>query len=124
MFRLLKYIFAASLYKKAKKHFIWLFIFIVTLILFSFMMGDVLSVATGFSVYALLLVKWITIPTLLALILFRALRIVNIASNPFESVEKSEKISVVVDDKKEKILAKDRLYTQSDLIMQKYMKDK
>ncbi len=124
MFRVFKYIFAASLYKKAKKHFIWLFMFIASLILFSFMIGDLISVATGFSVYALLLVKWITIPTLLALILFRVLRIVNIASNPFESVEKIEKKSVVVDEKKEKILAKERLYTQSDLIMQKYMKDK
>jgi len=120
MFKTLKYLFLASLYKKAKKSFVLLFVYLVALILFLFLISDLLSVATGLSVYIILAVKWTVIPILLALISFSILKIFNIASNPFDS--KGEELAVN-DTKKEKILSKQKLQTQSDLIIQKYMKD-
>ena len=120
MFKTLKYLFLASLYKKAKKSFILLFIYLIALILFLFLISDLLSVATGLTVYTILAVKWTVIPVLLALISFSILKIFNVASNPFES---NGKEPAVKDTKKEKILFKQKLQTQSDLIIQKYMKD-
>jgi len=127
MFKTLKYLFLASLYKKAKKSFVMLSVYIVSLILFSFMINDVISVATGGLVYILLPIKWIVILSLLGLIAFSVLKIFNIAANPFESKPIDKKTDVKQTPsatKKERILAKEKLFTQSDLILQKYMKDK
>ena len=124
MFKTLKYLFLASLYKKAKKNFVMLFAYVVSLILFSLMINDVISVATGGIVYILLPIKWIVILSLLSLIAFSVLKIFNIASNPFESKDKDDNTKQTPSaTKKERILAKEKLLTQSDLILQKYMKD-
>jgi len=127
MFKALKYIFLASLYKKAKKIFVMLFIYVVSLILISFIVNDLMSIATGVAVYILLLIKWVSILSLLSLIGFSILKIFNIATSPFESKDdeatKSNKEKLSIDTKKERILSKEKLFTQSDLIMQKYMKD-
>jgi len=120
MFKALKYLFLASLYKKAKKSFIMLFVYFILFALFIFITSDLLSIATGLSVYIILAVKWTVIPILLTLIYFSIVKIFNIASNPFES---NGKEPAVKDTKKEKILSKEKLQTQSDLILQKYMKD-
>lgn len=120
MFKTLKYLFLASLYKKAKKSFMMLFVYVVSLVLFIFFISDILSIATGLFFYIVLAVKWVVILALLALISFSLLKIFNIASNPFETKEKK---LVLKDTKKEKILSKEKLLTQSDLILQKYMKD-
>ena len=127
MFKALKYIFLANLYRKAKKSFTMLFIYVVSLILVSFIINDLISISTGVAVYILLLIKWVSILSLLSLIGFSILKIFNIATNPFESKEnettKSNKEKISTDTKKDRILAKEKLFTQSDLIMQKYMKD-
>ena len=127
MFKAFKYLLLASLYKKAKKSFMMLFVYVVALILVSFIINDLMSISTGVSVYILLLIKWVAILSLLSLIGFSILKIFNIATNPFESKEnevtKSDKEKVSIDTKKDRILAKEKLFTQSDLIMQKYMKD-
>ena len=127
MFKAFKYLLLASLYKKAKKSFVMLFVYLVSLMLISFIINDLMSVSTGVAVYILLLIKWVSILSLLSLIGFSILKIFNIATNPFESKEdevtKSNKEEVFTDTKKDRILAKEKLFTQSDLIMQKYMKD-
>lgn len=116
MFKAFKYLLLASLYKKAKKSFVMLFIYAVALMLISFIINDMMSIATGTVLYMLLLVKWVAILSLLSLIGFSVLNIFNIATHPFESTENEV-------TKKDRILAKEKLFTQSDLIMQKYMKD-
>ena len=127
MFKAFKYLLLASLYKKAKKSFMMLFVYVVSLILISFIINDLMSISTGVSVYVLLLIKWASILSLLSLIGFSILKILNIATNPFESKEnevtKNDKSKVSTDTKKERILAKEKLFTTSDIIVQKYMKD-
>lgn len=127
MFKTFKYLLLASLYKKAKKSFMILFVYVVSLILISFIINDLMSISTGVSVYVLLLIKWASILSLLSLIGFSILKILNIATNPFESKEnevtKKDKSKVSTDTKKERILAKEKLFTASDIIVQKYMKD-
>ena len=127
MFKAFKYLLLASLYKKAKKSFVMLFVYVVSLILISFIINDLMSISTGVTVYILLLIKWASILSLLSLIGFSILKILNIATNPFESKEnevtKNDKSKVSTDTKKERILAKEKLFTTSDIIVQKYMKD-
>lgn len=127
MFKVIKYILLANLFKKAKKSFIMLFIYVVSLILISFIMNDLMSVAIGVMVYILLLVKWAIILSLLRLIGFSVLKIFNIATNPLKTNSKDDsednEVQVLQDVKKERILSKEKLFTQSDLILQKYMKD-
>ena len=128
MFKTLKYLFLASLYKKAKKSFVMLFTCIVSLILFSLIMNDVINITTSEIIYMLLPLKWIVILFLFSLIAFSVLKIFNIAANPFESKlidKETENIKQTLNNtKKERILAKEKLFTQSDLILQKYMKNK
>jgi hypothetical protein len=127
MFKAFKYLLLASLYKKAKKSFMMLIVYVVSLILISFIINDLMSISTGVTVYILLLIKWASILSLLSLIGFSILKILNIATNPFESKEnevtKNDKSKVSTDTKKERILAKEKLFTTSDIIVQKYMKD-
>ena len=127
MLKAFKYLLLASLYKKAKKSFVMLFVYLVALMLISFIINDLMSISTGVAVYILLLIKWVLILSLLSLIGFSILKIFNIATNPFESkedeVSKSNKEKLFTDTKKDRILAKEKLFTQSDLIMQKYIKD-
>ncbi|MCD4667313.1 MAG: hypothetical protein K8R44_01755 [Sulfurimonas sp.] len=124
MFKAFKYLLLASLYKKAKKSFVMLFVYLVALMLVSFIINDLMSISTGVAVYILILIKWVSILALLSLIGFSILKIFNIATNPFKSKEDEINESCKAQDvKKDRILAKERLFTQSDLIMQKYMKD-
>lgn len=124
MFKVMKYIFLANTYKRAKSSFIMLFVSFVSLIVFSFIMSDIINVSHGIYTYLFLLLKWSVIIALLVLILYSILKIVNVMSTPFSSkrevkgvMKKNERL------KKEQILSKEKLYTQSDLIVQKYMKD-
>ena len=123
MFRALKYLLLANLYKKAKKSFVMLFVFTVLLILFTFIVNDILSVSTGAMVYVVLLTKWIVIFSLLALMGFSVLKIFNVASKPFDKGEDSKSETAYKDTKKEKILSKEKLSTTTDLILKKYTKE-
>lgn len=119
MFKTLKYFFLASLYKKTKKSFTMLFVYFIGLVLFTFFISDLLSIATGSYLYIVITLKWTVIPTLLLLLFLTLIKIINIASKPFDSNKSDEK---PLDSKKENILSKEKLYTQSDLILQKYLR--
>lgn len=127
MFKAIKYLLLVNLYKKAKKSFMMLFVYVVSLVLISFIINDLMSISTGAMVYIFLLVKWIAIISLLSLIGFSLLKIFNIATNPFEvkqnEVSKDDEAQVSQNTKKDRILAKEKLFSRSDLIVQKYMKD-
>lgn len=128
MFKAFKYLFLVSLYKKAKYSFKMLLVDVVLLILINLIINDLLSISTGMTVYILLLVKWAVILVLLGLIGLNILKILNIATNPFEKIEdesaSDSKEELSKDAKKNQILAKEELFTKSDLIIQKYMKTK
>ncbi|WP_457748225.1 hypothetical protein [Sulfurimonas sp.] len=115
MFRALKYLFLANLYKKTKSNVVVLFVYIVVLLLTSYIMNDLISVSQSVTVYFMLFFKWVIVLTLLVLIGLRILKILNIVSKPFSNEKNNSK--------KQQILSKEKLYTKSDQIMQKYMKD-
>ena len=120
MFKTLKYLLLANLYKRAKKNFLILFGSIIFLILISLIMSDAISVASGFTLYILIIVKWVIVLFLIGSIGLSLIKIVNAATSSFVSEDKKR---TVVDVKKDRILNKERLFTKSDSILQKHMKD-
>jgi hypothetical protein len=123
MFKALKYLLFVGLYKKAKKSFLILFGSIITLILINLIISDAIDVSSGMSVYFLLIIKWISNLFLLCLIGFSTLKIFNIATNPFASKQSKVKATKESNTKKDRILSKETIFTKSDLILQKYMKE-
>ena len=127
MFKALKYLLYASLYQKAKSSFITLLVSMVVLVVGSFMMNDIIGVSSGMTLYMLMMVKWVLIITMLGLISFSLLKIINIAMNPFSSKTATPEVvkvtEPVVDTKKENILNKEQILTKSEMILQKYKKD-
>lgn len=127
MFKALKYLLYASLYKKAKSSFSIFFVSMIVLVVGSFMMNDIISVSSGMTLYILIMTKWILILAMLGLISFSLLKIINIAMNPFSSKIKTPEVvkvtEPVVNAKKESILNKEQIFTKSELILQKYKKD-
>jgi len=121
MFKALKYLFLANTYKRAKSSVITLLLSFLGLVLTVWVISDLMSVSSGVVVYLLLLVKWIVILSLIILMGYSILKIINVASSPFSAEEEH---SVAKDaDKKEYILNKDVLRSKSALIVEKYMKD-
>lgn len=123
MFKALKYLLLANLYTKAKRSFIGLFISAVLLILVTFIIGDIISVASGIALYSLIALKWLIVLVLLGLITFNVLKIIHIAITPFAKVTTVQIVDTPeADMKRKKILSKEKLLTKSDSILEKYKK--
>ncbi|EDZ63133.1 hypothetical protein SMGD1_2054 [Sulfurimonas gotlandica GD1] len=123
MFKALKYLLLANLYSRAKRSFIALFISVVSLILITFIMGDIISVSSGVSLYSLIIAKWFIVLAVLGFIVFNILKIINIATSPFtKETTVHTVVTSEVDMKREKILNKEKLFTKSDSILKKYIK--
>ena len=117
MFRALKYIFLANLFKKAKKRFIYILVSLVVLVMFVFIINDITSIINEENAILIFSIKWLGIVTLLMSILHNSYKIIKVASSPFQD----EKTPLT---KKEHILKKDKLLTKSELIIQKYKSKK
>jgi hypothetical protein len=123
MFKVLKYLLLANLYSRAKKSFISLLICIVSLVLVTFIMSDIISVASGMTLHLLIIIKWLLVIGLMGFISYHILKIINIATTPFSKDTKAQAANTSkVDSKKERILNKEKLFTKSDSILEKYIK--
>jgi len=124
MFKVFKYLLYASLYKKAKSSFITLFVSLVALLVSSFMMNDLIAISTGITLYSLVIAKWALILILLGLIAWSVLKIINRAIDlfGFKTTNTEDSTDAPKDIRKEKILNKDKLFTKSEIILQKYTK--
>lgn len=118
MLKLFKYLYLANLYKRAKKSFLMLFIYLLCLMLTVFIINDIISVTTTSSVYLFILIKWVVTIALLVLIGLSLIKIIDTALHPM----RDEQNPIKKDSKKERILTKEKLRSKSDIIMQKYKK--
>ncbi len=127
MFRVFKYLIMASIYKKAKKNFIILFISAFFLIITNLIINDLIEISSDKIIFLLLLSRWCITLILLSLIIFSITKIFNIIVNPFEKKDNQSLLSttskVYKDEKKDYLLSKEKLLTKSDLIMNKYTKN-
>ena len=118
MLKALKYIYLVNIYSKSKKSLLMLLIYSVLLIFLSLMLNDIIAVSTGLNAYFFIFIKWFGVLVLLVLMLLSLMKVINVASNPLASNSKS------IDEKKEKLLSKEKLRTKSDQIIEKYMEMK
>ena len=123
MFKILKYFFVISLYKKAKKQFLILAISLITILLSSLIISDVMAVASDLNLYFLIVLKWVIILTMIVFIALALLTIMKRATLTPRIIKNTKNITVdneTVNSKKEITLKKDRLFTESEQILQKY----
>ena len=126
MFKIMKYLFVINLYKRAKKQFVILVFSLATIILSSLILSDVMTVASGLSLYLLIALKWIIILSLMFLMVLSILKILELALPVPINTKQTNVIEVhneAVNRKKEIILNKGRIFTESDMILQKYTRD-
>ena len=127
MFKAFKYFFYIGLYKRAKSIFLILIAAVISLAVSSLMINDLIAITTGMTLYLLVLLKWVLVLSLIGLISWSALKILNIVMNPLNTHDRKnnnkEDVSAPKDKRKEKILNKEQLFTKSEMILQKYMKD-
>lgn len=115
MFKALKYIYLTTLLQKAKKHFLMLVVYVISILIVNLIANDFIAINQGTMVYILIFMKWIFTLLLLGFLLFTLLKVINIASNPLKSTDTKD-----VDERKERIISRKTLLTQSNLIIQKY----
>ena len=121
MLKVFKYLFMANLYQKAKRSVLGAGIMILLLIVTTFLMNDLLAVASGREKYIFILLKWALILFFMSMLGYYLLKVFNVASMSVGLKSKDVK-PVVADVKKERILGKDQLVRRSDRIMDKYVK--
>jgi hypothetical protein len=126
MFRALKYIFVISLYKKTKKQFLILAIAIMIILVSSLMINDIMTTVSGKYIYLLILIKWMIILSMILLVILSLLKILKVlTSNPIIKFSKEKVVSNnIINKKKDIILKKDKLLTESETIINKYKENK
>jgi uncharacterized metal-binding protein len=117
MFKLAKYYLLANIYKRAKVSVFVLLASVVGMVVVSLVFADLIAINTGSDKALMVSTKWILLFTLLGLIVLHLRKIVRSVSLPF-----GEDTSVVVDEKKERVMEKTKLRSRSDVIMDKYRK--
>lgn len=124
MFQILKYFFVINLYKKAKKQFAILVILLITILLSGLIISDVMTVVSGPKLYVLIGLKWMIVLLMILFIVLTLLKIIELAS-PATIIKHTKEFSAdheAVNRKKEITLNKERLLTESEMIIQKYTK--
>ena len=89
----------------------------VAMVVVSLVFSDLIAMNAGSDKALMVSTKWILLFTLLGLTVLHLRKIVKGASFPF-----GEDTSVVVDEKKERVMTKTELHSRSDVIMNKYRK--
>jgi len=117
MFKLAKYYLLANIYKRAKVSVLVVLVSVVAMVVISLVFADLIAMNAGSDKVLMVSTKWILLFTLLGLTVLHLRKIVKGASFPF-----GEDTSVVVDEKKERVMTKTELHSRSDVIMNKYRK--
>jgi len=114
MFKLAKYYFLFNWYQKTKRNMIAIMVFFVLFLVSIYMFDDLIAMADD--KFELVIIKWIVILIFLSAIVCNMVKLLKVVPVPF----KKEESDVVADKRKEKIIAKERLLSRSDLIINKY----
>ena len=116
MFKLAKYYMLLNLYKRAKKNIIAILTSLVAMIFVSYIFSDIIGVIDSSSRYGFVAMKWLLLLGLVWVIVFNVRKMLKTISLPFKSGGNDG----VIDERKEKLLAKEQLMSRSDRIVEKY----
>lgn len=118
MFKLAKYYVLIQLYQKSKRNLIAIIVSAILIVITSSAFSDLIVMANN--KVTLVIFKWIIISVLLSVMTFNFIQIFKVIRIPFQK----EKSYNTVDVKKEKIVEKKHLVSQSELILNKYRENR
>ena len=116
MFKLAKYYVIANIYKKTKFS-VWVIVgSLAAMVIASLIFSDLVGMTNGAGKGLIIGLKWMILFSLLTMILFHLRKIFKSVSLPFANE------TLVVDEKKERVMQKAVLKSRSDIILDKYRK--
>ena len=116
MFKLAKYYVIVNMYKKTKFS-VWIVLgSLVTIVIVSLVFSDLVGMTDGTGKGLMIGLKWLIFLSLLTVMAFYLRKIFKSVSLPFSNE------SLVVDEKKERVMQKAVLKSRSDIILDKYRK--
>jgi len=113
MLKLAKYYLLINLYRKNKRSLLIVLVSIVMMITISFIFSDLTGMAESKERYFLVGIKWLLLFCLLGLIAYQLRKISQQSALPFEK-------NASFDVKREQLMAKEKLQSRSDMIINKY----
>ncbi len=116
MFKLAKYYVFLNLYQNAKRNVLIVLASVVLFMMSIFLFSDLIIMAHGNEKYTFIIAKWIVLLSILIVIIWNIRVALKKVRHPFQNESKYEKL----DERKEKLLAKERLQSKNDLILKKY----
>lgn len=120
MFKIVKYYMLLSLYRRVKKNIIVIVISVLIMILTSYIFIDLIEMLDKSNKFGFIAIKWLILILLFVVIVVNMLKIMKTLSEPFGKEQNDQ----VLDETKERILAKKYLMSRSDLILRKYRNTK
>ena len=109
-----------NLYRRGKKNMIVIVTSLVAMIFVSYIFSDIIGMIDSSSRYGFVAIKWLLLLGLVWVIVFNVRKMLKTISLPFECAGNDS----MIDERKEKILAKEHLKSRSDLILEKYRSNK
>ena len=117
MFKIAKYYVLVNIYKRAKSSILLVLASITGMLLTSFVFSDLLAMSEGSNRSLLVGIKWFILFVLIGLTGYHLRKIFRSASLPFSGEAQAQ---VVPDRKKERVMAKVKLQSRSERILEKY----
>jgi len=118
MFKFAKYYVLVNIYKRARVSVLLVLVSLILMLITSLVFADFMTMENGGGKRVLITVKWFILFTLLSLMVYHFRKIFRSASRPFGITE--SKAEIVVNKKRERLMAKDNLHRRSDLVLEKY----
>ncbi len=115
MLKLAKYYLLLNLYRKNRRRLLILLASIVMMIMISLIFSDLTGMAESGERYLLVGTKWILLFWLLGLIAYQLRKISQQSTLPFDK-------NVSLDVKREQLMAKEKLQSRTEMIVEKYRK--
>ena len=117
MFKIAKYYVLANIYKRSKLSIILVLILMTGVALTSFIFSDLLSMSDGSNRTLLIGMKWLILFVLLGIMGFHLKNIFKSIALPFV---KEHEGKIEVDEKRVRVMAKAKLHSRSERILEKY----
>jgi NADH:ubiquinone oxidoreductase subunit H len=118
MFKLAKYYVLVNIYKRARFSVLLVLISLVLMFITALIFSDLMAMVNVSGRTVLIAMKWLILFILIGLMAYHLRKILRSTSHPFGTTEgKSE---IVVNKKRERLMAKENLHSRSDLVLEKY----
>jgi hypothetical protein len=115
MFKMIKWYVLSNFFQRIKTNLLVILIALLLLIVFTFLMNDIATIAKATTQLLVILIKWSIILCLLFVIIYNLIKLFVAIQSPFQTESNQTNKT-----KKQFILEKDQLKSKRDHIFEKY----